>query len=161
MAVEHKDLTGAMLHEPKGTSTASSGQVYIANGSGSGVWTSKNGDLLNANIYSQRGTMTDIGLAGDSVFFDTPQKAQVKSVSCVLYGAIATSNAILSIYINGVLNATTLSVPFSGSTAGTRATINVAGSPTALQGQVIEVRTDGGPSNTVKAAITLTFANIV
>src|SRR6187402_1454206 len=108
MAVEHKDLTGAQLHEPKGADTASSGQVYIANGSGSGAWTSKNGDLLNANTYSLRGTMADIGLAGDSVFFDTPQKAQLKTVTCVLYGAIATTNAVLSVYINNVLQGTTL-----------------------------------------------------
>jgi hypothetical protein len=38
--VLHKDLTGADLHEPKGVSTASTGQVYIADGAGSGDWTS-------------------------------------------------------------------------------------------------------------------------
>ena len=35
----HKDLTGAELHEPKGVETALSGQVYIADGNGSGSWT--------------------------------------------------------------------------------------------------------------------------
>ncbi len=35
----HKDLTGASLHEPKGVATATSGQVYQADGAGSGVWT--------------------------------------------------------------------------------------------------------------------------
>lgn len=35
----HKDLTGADLHEPKGVSSATSGQVYEADGAGSGVWT--------------------------------------------------------------------------------------------------------------------------
>lgn len=35
----HKDLTGANLHEPKGVSAASSGQVYAADGAGSGAWT--------------------------------------------------------------------------------------------------------------------------
>lgn len=39
--VEHKNLTDPELHEPKGIATASSGQVYIANGSGSGTWTSQ------------------------------------------------------------------------------------------------------------------------
>jgi len=38
--VLHKDLTGADLHEPKGAAAASSGQVYVANGAGSGAWTS-------------------------------------------------------------------------------------------------------------------------
>lgn len=36
--VQHKDLTGAELHEPKGVETASSGEVYVADGSGSGSW---------------------------------------------------------------------------------------------------------------------------
>lgn len=37
--VAHSTLTGSDLHEPKGVSTANAGNVYIANGSGSGVWT--------------------------------------------------------------------------------------------------------------------------
>jgi hypothetical protein len=36
--VQHSALTDPNLHEPKGVSTAASGKVYIANGSGSGVW---------------------------------------------------------------------------------------------------------------------------
>jgi hypothetical protein len=35
---EHKDLTGADLHEPKGIATASDGQSYMADGLGSGSW---------------------------------------------------------------------------------------------------------------------------
>lgn len=35
---EHKDLTGADLHEPKGVDTAAAGQVYVADGLGSGTW---------------------------------------------------------------------------------------------------------------------------
>jgi hypothetical protein len=37
--VLHSSLTGANLHEPKGVASATSGQVYVANGAGSGVWT--------------------------------------------------------------------------------------------------------------------------
>ncbi len=37
---EHAILTGSSLHEPKGAATAVSGQVYIADGLGSGTWTS-------------------------------------------------------------------------------------------------------------------------
>lgn len=37
--VNHSSLTDPYLHEPKGISTASNGAVYVANGSGSGVWT--------------------------------------------------------------------------------------------------------------------------
>lgn len=37
--VAHKNLTGVDLHEPKGIGSATSGQVYVANGSNSGTWT--------------------------------------------------------------------------------------------------------------------------
>jgi len=36
--VQHSELTGDQVHEPKGIATAELGQVYIANGSNSGVW---------------------------------------------------------------------------------------------------------------------------
>lgn len=34
--IQHSDLPDELLHEPKGASTASNGQVYVANGAGSG-----------------------------------------------------------------------------------------------------------------------------
>lgn len=36
--VAHANLTGANLHEPKGVASATTGKVYISNGSGSGTW---------------------------------------------------------------------------------------------------------------------------
>ena len=39
--VNHSALTDPYLHEPKGAAAATSGQVYVANGSGSGTWTTK------------------------------------------------------------------------------------------------------------------------
>lgn len=35
----HSQLSGAELHEPKGAENATSGQVYVADGAGSGAWT--------------------------------------------------------------------------------------------------------------------------
>lgn len=40
MAIEHKDIPDAQLHEPKGVASASEGDVYVADGVGSGSWTS-------------------------------------------------------------------------------------------------------------------------
>lgn len=39
MTVSHATLTGAELHEPKGIATASTKTVYVADGAGSGSWT--------------------------------------------------------------------------------------------------------------------------
>lgn len=36
--VAHSTLTGAELHEPKGVDSANANEIYVANGSGSGVW---------------------------------------------------------------------------------------------------------------------------
>lgn len=36
--VNHSTLSDPYLHEPKGCSTALAGQIYVANGTGSGVW---------------------------------------------------------------------------------------------------------------------------
>lgn len=38
MTIEHKDIAEAGLHEPKGVSLATTGQVYVADGLGSGNW---------------------------------------------------------------------------------------------------------------------------
>lgn len=52
----HSSLTDPNIHEPKDISTANSGEVYIADGAGSGAWTtrlpsmsSKSGFLLTNN----------------------------------------------------------------------------------------------------------------
>jgi len=37
--VEHRNLTGASLHEPKGVAEATEGHVYVADGGSSGDWT--------------------------------------------------------------------------------------------------------------------------
>jgi len=46
--VQHSALTDPELHEPKGASTATSGQVYVANGSGSGTWKKVTASELDA-----------------------------------------------------------------------------------------------------------------
>lgn len=38
MAIEHKDIPDAQRHEPKGISSATNKQVYLADGGGSGNW---------------------------------------------------------------------------------------------------------------------------
>jgi hypothetical protein len=38
MAIQHAVITDPDLHEPKGVATATVGQVYVADGSGSGDW---------------------------------------------------------------------------------------------------------------------------
>lgn len=39
MATEHQSIIDPFVHEPKGITSATANQVYVANGSNSGVWT--------------------------------------------------------------------------------------------------------------------------
>lgn len=64
--VQHSDLTGANLHEPKGIEGASSGQVYIADGAGSGAWDTVSGGsgfALDFIITDGSDTTTEYKLA--------------------------------------------------------------------------------------------------
>ena len=38
MSIEHKNITGTDIHEPKGVAAASAGAAYQADGAGSGTW---------------------------------------------------------------------------------------------------------------------------
>lgn len=61
--IQHKDIPDAQRHEPKGVSTASQHQTYIADGSGSGSW--KKVDSL-----SIQGLGNDVGAAGKLLLTD-------------------------------------------------------------------------------------------
>lgn len=80
--VEHKNLTGASLHEPKGTAAATSGQVYTADGAGSGTWQK----YLASNIDTT-------GAAADDAFYaDGAGAGSWKSAPGSVYGAISVAN---------------------------------------------------------------------
>ena len=66
--VEHKTLPDAEIHEPKGIASATSGQVLVANGAGSGTWqTSNSGAAQYAGVNIQaNSTVLAVGAAADS-----------------------------------------------------------------------------------------------
>jgi hypothetical protein len=47
MTIQHNLITGSDLHEPKGVAAAGANQVYVANGSGSGAWSTVASGSLN------------------------------------------------------------------------------------------------------------------
>jgi hypothetical protein len=75
MTVQHKDIPNDGLHEPKGVSTASSGQVYLANGAGSGTWANSptTGTLIGILDYNDLATATTpIVVTGGAGYVDLP-----------------------------------------------------------------------------------------
>lgn len=91
----HKDLPDSELHEPKGVISASVGDVYVANGSGSGKW--KNnfayGTLtINSNKTFSVPSATDSSLNTDSDYVSLATTGLWSKASGhrVLYGSAGT-----------------------------------------------------------------------
>lgn len=158
--VQHSTLSGDDLHEPKGVESAPDGSVYVANGGGSGSWQDKNSDNLLFNTYTLQSKITDIGTASDKCYFFIPVESSIESFSCVVHTALVTSDAVLSVYINGVLFADTLTVTQAGSAAGSDFTRTVTTSNSIPASSVVEVRSDGGPSNAVASEVSITLSAI-
>jgi microcystin-dependent protein len=59
--VAHAALTGASLHEPKGVASADVGTVYVADGAGSGSWSTLSTNVLIGSIMDYAGTTVPPG----------------------------------------------------------------------------------------------------
>ena len=64
--IQHKNMTDPDLHEPKGIATASSGDVYVADGAGSGVWQAQSVPVFGAMTITSNTTPFSVSAAVDS-----------------------------------------------------------------------------------------------
>lgn len=146
----HASLTGADLHEPKGVAAADSGQVYIADGAGSGTWTT----LVNANKAYITARLEDISTA-KSVFVVPGVAGDVSKIYSVIDGIIATADCTLSFEIAGTpITSGDITIAYSGSAAGDVDSSTPSAANTITAGQAIEIITSGASTNTVNATIT-------
>lgn len=147
----HASLTGADLHEPKGVAAASSGEVYIADGAGSGAWTALN----NANKVYVTKTITDISTAKSS--WVVPGIAgTITKIKSVINGAIATADCALTFEIGGVvITGAGITITQAGSAAGDVDSSSPSGNNTITENSAVELITNGASTNTVDATITL------
>lgn len=61
--IQHKDIPGTHIHEPRNIQTASKGQVYVADGNGSGRWEYPAvGDIEGVDIRSDGQLVVENGL---------------------------------------------------------------------------------------------------
>lgn len=154
----HKNLTGTDLHEPKGADTATSGQIYVADGAGSGAWstdylkssTTKNTNRLTTSLY-----FADLGTAG-SQFAVAPLAGKIIKIYSVINASFTGSDAVLTSKIAGVsVTNGSITVTQSGSAAGDVDSATPTAANTVTAGQAIEIATDGGPSSVVSAQIVI------
>jgi len=142
----HSTLTGAELHEPKGADTASSGEVYVADGSGSGAWT--------ANYYTLSAVIADVSTA-ETVYVPIPYAGTVAKVQSVLEGAITVADATVTVKDNAGNSMGTLTVAYSGSAAGDVDTLAPSANEDVTADDFITIETDGGSTDAQKLWLTV------
>lgn len=147
--VAHVNLTGANLHEPKGADTANAGEVYVADGAGSGSWTARSSGITNYNRVTVSHKLSDISTA-HSEWVPMPFSGEIIAIYTALGGAIATANAGISFEIAGTpVTDGNITVTFSGSAAGDADSASPSAANTVAAGGVVEVITDGASDNAV------------
>jgi hypothetical protein len=157
----HSDLTGSDLHEPKGAATANANEVYVANGSGSGVWKKITSDSLDAASLKQRfltAVLPDVSEAS-FVLVSIPIACKVVGISYVLGGAITVANSNVSVTrgSGASLGAATL-IPYSSSAEGDQFTFTPsANNNFANPPSYIKIASDGGSTTAAPLYITVTL----
>lgn len=155
----HSSLTGTELHENKGAASASDNTVASAT-TGATVWRKVNTDMIdtssifNTNITTFQTVLTDVSTA-ETVYIPVPFDCTVLSVYAVLQGAITVADSILDVKNDGGASMGTLTIAFTGSSAGTLFSFAPTTNNTFTTGQRIQVSTDGGSTTTQKLFITL------
>lgn len=152
--VQHSDLTDPNLHEPKGVSSASNNQVYVADGSGSGTWKKVTTNEIdntsifgNLNEYYFKGTLQDISSV-DFILIYIPFSCTFNQAHTLLDGSITGSNATISFTRNDAASfGTSITVTASGSAEGDIDVFTPTLNQTISAGGYIKVATDGASTN--------------
>lgn len=172
--VQHSTLTGSDLHEPKGVASATSGTTYVADGVGSGSWTTPEpkgvSGASSGKVYVANGSgsgswsyqvdyitaeLTDISTAS-SCYVVAPYAGNIIKIYSVIDGAITGANATITPSIGGVsITSGAITIAYSGSAAGDVDSCTPTANNSVTAGQAIKIETDGGSTNTVKAQFTI------
>lgn len=146
----HSTLTGADLHEPKGVASAASGQVYVANGSGSGVWTTK--PISYVNLH---GTWTDISTA-QTIYVPCPVAGTIKKIYVTIDAAINTADSNLTFLIGGVpITSSAITATQSGSAPGTTYSSTPSAANAITAGQTVTCVTDGASTGVAISRVSI------
>lgn len=143
--VNHSTLTDPYLHEPKGVASASSGDVYVANGSGSGTWTAKE-QLIELSL---EGYLEDVS-AVETVHVPVPFSGTVSKVLTVLEASISSADSTVTVKNSAGTSMGTLTITASGSAAGDVDTLLPSSNNTVTADSFITIESDGASTNSAK-----------
>jgi len=187
MTIQHKLITNADLHEPKGVSAAANKTVYVANGSGSGAWVLPS---TTANVYiafnssspgyTQANTTSDVilnptwvsGVVSDFTVQTSPNARirydgldTVRNVTITLAMACnqasgSNKNVEFALFKNGTEIAGSRSIRTT--TTSDWGNITVIGSTTMATNDYIEIKSKASASATIQyASLSLRVLGVV
>jgi hypothetical protein len=143
---EHSTLTGSSLHEPKGAASATSGQVYVADGAGSGTWTQLKG------YYVLHHQIEDISTAGDH-YIPVPKAGTITNITTVLDDALSGSDLVIDVYDSAAASMGSITITQSGSASGDVDSLAPASNNTVTANDFIKLTVDGGPTTHVETGV--------
>lgn len=143
--VNHSTLTDPYLHEPKGVASASSGEVYVANGSGSGTWTAKE-TLIELSL---EGYLEDVSSV-ETVYVPIPFAGTIVKVLTVLEASISSANSTVTVKNSAGSSMGTLTITASGSAAGDVDILEPTTNNTVTADSFITIESNGASTNSAK-----------
>ena len=144
--VEHSSITDPNIHEPKGVAAAIAGSVYVADGAGSGDWTSVQ------DIYT--GVIADVSSA-ETVYIPIANAGTVTKVVTVLEGAITVADAVVTPKNSAGSSMGNITVAFTSSAAGDIDTLVPATNNTVTANSFMTIETDGGSTDAQRLWFTI------
>ena len=145
--VNHSALSDPYLHEPKGASTATAGDVYVADGAGSGSWEDHRRSVVNLHIH-------DISVA-ENMYVPIPFGGTVSRVSSVIAGALTGADVVLTIKNSSAATMGTITITQAGSAAGDVDFTNPSTNNTTTDNDYILVQGNGGASSHVDCVVSI------
>lgn len=154
--VNHSVLTDPNLHEPKGIAGASSEQVYVSNGSGTGNWR-----FIKTLIeLSFEGYLEDVSSV-EKVHIPMPFLGEVKKVITVLEDSISSADSTLTVRDFTGSSMGTITIPHAVSSAGDVATLTPTTNNFVTADSFITIESDGASTNSAKLRFTVIVDRIV
>lgn len=149
MTIQHSVITDPDVHEPKGASTASVGQVYVSDGAGSGTWD------MNYPLTALVVEIADITDVAD-FYVVAPFACAIEKMYSVISGAIGGADKTFTLSIDGTpVTSGVITVEYSGSAAGDVDSCTPSANNTASAGEAIKIAAAGASTGTVSARLTL------
>jgi len=145
--VNHSALSDPYLHEPKGASTATAGDVYVADGAGSGSWEDHRRSVVNLHIH-------DISEPTD-MYVPIPFGGTVSRITTVLAGSITGADVVLTVKNSSAATMGTVTITQAGSAAGDVDFLNPSTNNTTTDNDYILVQGDGGATAHVDCVVSI------